>query len=189
MDELVCTTIHGFCQRLLTPYPVEAGMDPGASVMDGAAADTLFREVLDKWMWDRLSGERRPDDLLLALYADDARSTDKLLRGIAQAMRKYRGASTPEILARTDVIAELRDATASFRTFLNNAPCAEDVTLQMVNDLEALLLTVPRHDGSEVDKLLYLLSLPVPMSCTHQQRFSAFTRGYTRKGKWEAALK
>jgi ATP-dependent exoDNAse (exonuclease V) beta subunit len=189
MDELVCTTIHGFCQRLLTPYPVEAGMDPGASVMDGAAADTLFREVLDKWMWDRLSGERRPDDLLLALYADDARSTDKLLRGIAQAMRKYRGASTPEILARNDIVLELRDATAAFRTFLNKAPCKEDVTLQMVSDLEALLLTIPRHDGSEVEILLYLLRLPVPVSCTHQQRFSAFTRGYTRKGKWEAALK
>ena len=29
LDELLCTTIHGFCQRLLRPYPVEAGMDPG----------------------------------------------------------------------------------------------------------------------------------------------------------------
>ena len=30
LDEMTCSTIHGFCQRLITPYPVEADIDPGA---------------------------------------------------------------------------------------------------------------------------------------------------------------
>src|SRR3546814_11665991 len=32
IDEITCSTIHGFCQRLIKPYPVEADIDPGASV-------------------------------------------------------------------------------------------------------------------------------------------------------------
>src|ERR1017187_7261957 len=32
LDELNCTTIHGFCQRLTTPYPIEANVDPGMVV-------------------------------------------------------------------------------------------------------------------------------------------------------------
>ena len=57
LDELLCTTIHGFCQRLLRPWPVEAGMDPGATVMDREDADALLAEVLDGWLRERLSAE------------------------------------------------------------------------------------------------------------------------------------
>ena len=28
LDEITCTTIHGFCQQLIKPYPIEAGIDP-----------------------------------------------------------------------------------------------------------------------------------------------------------------
>ena len=188
MDELVCTTIHGFCQRLLTPYPVEAGMDPGAAVMDEGAADTLFTEVLDTWLRDRLSGERRPDDLLLALYADAPKDTDKLLRAIAGAMRKHRGAPVPDMAMRTDVVSELRAAAAAFRNFLDQAPCKEDVTATMVSDLEQVVVDVPAG-AVEADILRHLLHLPVPQSCTHLQRYSNFTRSYARKGKWDAALR
>ena len=31
IDEITCSTIHGFCQRLIKPYPVEADIDPGAT--------------------------------------------------------------------------------------------------------------------------------------------------------------
>jgi exodeoxyribonuclease-5 len=34
LDELTCTTIHGFCQQLVKPYPVEAKIDPGATIID-----------------------------------------------------------------------------------------------------------------------------------------------------------
>src|ERR1019366_5639989 len=30
IDEITCSTIHGFCQGLIKPYPVEANIDPGA---------------------------------------------------------------------------------------------------------------------------------------------------------------
>ena len=56
IDEMVCTTIHGFCQRLIRPYPVEAGIDPGATVMDRDQADLVAENVLDDWLRERLSG-------------------------------------------------------------------------------------------------------------------------------------
>ena len=32
LDELTCTTIHGFCHALLRTYAVEAAIDPGAEI-------------------------------------------------------------------------------------------------------------------------------------------------------------
>lgn len=34
LDQLLCSTIHGFAQALIKPYPVEAGIDPGAEIID-----------------------------------------------------------------------------------------------------------------------------------------------------------
>ena len=50
IDEMTCSTIHGFCQRLITPYPVEAGIDPGAAVMDRDQGDLAFAEIVDAWL-------------------------------------------------------------------------------------------------------------------------------------------
>ncbi|RYF02150.1 MAG: hypothetical protein EOO77_32780 [Oxalobacteraceae bacterium] len=58
IDEITCSTIHGFCQRLIKPYPVEANIDPGASLMDPAQADLVFGDTVDRWLRDTLnSGE------------------------------------------------------------------------------------------------------------------------------------
>ena len=44
LDQLTCTTIHGFAQALIKPYPAEAAIDPGAEMMDPAEADLAFKE-------------------------------------------------------------------------------------------------------------------------------------------------
>ncbi len=55
IDEMTCSTIHGFCQRLIKPYPVEADIDPGASVMDRTQVDLDFIEITETWLRSRLS--------------------------------------------------------------------------------------------------------------------------------------
>ena len=84
LDEITCTTIHGFCQRLIKPYPVEAKIDPGAAVMDPAEADRLFAELRDDWLRECLD---RADGALIAemVTADPKEAVAELLnlrRGI-----------------------------------------------------------------------------------------------------------
>lgn len=57
IDEITCSTIHGFCQRLIKPYPVEADIDPGAGVMDRNQADLAFIEIVEIWLREQLSGD------------------------------------------------------------------------------------------------------------------------------------
>lgn len=57
LDELTSTTIHGFARELSLPYPVEAGVDPGATVIDAGAAALLFDDVFDAWLRRRLGAE------------------------------------------------------------------------------------------------------------------------------------
>jgi exodeoxyribonuclease-5 len=185
LDELVCTTIHGFCQRLLTPYPVEAKMDPGASVMDQGAAAELFAGTFDAWLRERLSGVRQQDDLLVALYVNAPSNTFTLLQDIANHLLKHRGAMVPDLEALPDALHELRVAVQAFRGFLADLDCAEPETGAIVQELEDLLRAAP-GSPNEVEILPHLLHLQVPSSCGTAA--GAFL-SYRKKGKWAAVLK
>jgi CRISPR-associated exonuclease Cas4 len=54
LDQLTCTTIHGFCHALLRTYAVEAVIDPGAEIIDSTQADLAFRTIFERWLRDRL---------------------------------------------------------------------------------------------------------------------------------------
>jgi ATP-dependent exoDNAse (exonuclease V) beta subunit len=185
LDELTCSTIHGFCQRVLTPYPVEARMDPGASVMDQAASAGLFAKIFDLWLRERLSGTRRDDDLLVALYVDRPEKTGALLRIIADHLLKHRDAMVPELEVLPEALRGLRTAVQAFRGFLAGLDCHEPDTHAIVEELEELLLAVP-GSTNEVEILPHLLHLKVPSSCATKK--GAFT-AYQKKGKWTAVLR
>ena len=186
LDQLVCTTIHGFCQTLLTPYPVEAGMDPGASVMDPATAEALFAETLQTWLRERLSGERRPDDLLVALYVDDPKQTQALLDEIAARLLRHRRARVPDLDKLDDALGVLRETVRAFRVFLDQAGCHEEDTAQIVTELEALMQAAPGSGSDEVTALLHVLRLSAPPSSA---KAGGDFRAYQKAGKWKAAAK
>ncbi len=186
LDELLCTTIHGFCQRLLRPYPVEAGMDPGAVVMDRADADALLAEVLEDWLRERLSGPRQPDDLLVALYADNSSRTAALVRDLLRWMVHHRGAPVPDAPMQTDVLADLRTAAAALRTFVANAACREEETARVADELGALLQTAPSSATPETDMLLHVMQMSAPACCA---KVDGGWKEYKKKGKWQAAVK
>ena len=81
LDALVCTTIHGFCRLLLTPYPVEARIDPGAAIADQDAAGLIFEDVLRDFLHTRLSGDADADDPVAALFLGDENRPEDLIAG------------------------------------------------------------------------------------------------------------
>ena len=57
LAEATCSTIHGFCHRPITSYPVETDVDPGASVTDRDQAEFAFGRFVDDWMREEFVGE------------------------------------------------------------------------------------------------------------------------------------
>lgn len=63
LGELTCTTIHSFCQKLITPYPAESGQDPGATIFDPAVVELVFDDLLDRWLSARFGRNPAEDKL------------------------------------------------------------------------------------------------------------------------------
>ena len=186
LDELLCTTIHGFCQRLLRPYPVEAGMDPGATVMDRADADALLADTLEDWLRQRLSGPRHPDDLLVTLYVDDSVRTGALVRDLLRWMVHHRGAPVPDVASQADALAGLRSAAGALRDFVTGAACREEDTVRIADELDALMRTGPGSSTPEAETLLCVMQLSAPDCCA---KADGGWKAYQKKGKWQAAAK
>ncbi|HET9027229.1 MAG TPA: UvrD-helicase domain-containing protein [Trueperaceae bacterium] len=128
LDELTSTTIHGFARELTLPYPVEAGVDPGATVIDAGAADLLFDDVFDAWLRSRLGSEAAPDagpdadDPLALLLTHPAAPGLKGIKELAQLMRAHPGMHLPPsalepaasaVLAAADTFCALVEAESS----------------------------------------------------------------------------
>ena len=80
-------TIHGFCQRLLQLFPVEAGLPPGFEILDDAEAQTL----LDTARRRALAGELADDDTLRDALAHLATwKNEPTLRGLLAEMMTHR---------------------------------------------------------------------------------------------------
>ena len=56
IDEITCSTIHGFCQRLIKPYPVEAESIPARASWIAIRPTSLSIEIVEAWLPERLSG-------------------------------------------------------------------------------------------------------------------------------------
>ena len=113
LDEMTCSTIHGFCQRLITPYPVEADIDPGASVMDRDQAELAFAEIVDHWLREELAGEE--GGLLAELVLHDPDTTIALIRTVLEHLRRHREFAPYEL-------QDLDQLAAGFRKRLTVSP-------------------------------------------------------------------
>ena len=187
LDRLCCMTIHGFCRTLLTPYPVEAGIDPGAVVMDQPSADLLFDEVSKAWLRRRLAGLQHDGDAFVGLYITDEKETRRLLDLCAQHMRANRGMTVPPCEPLTAEMAALRDAVAAFRAFLiaECAMCCPERIAAIVGELEEQVSSMP--DTTADIALAWAVSLRVPSACaTDKDEFNAASRACT-KTMWKEA--
>jgi ATP-dependent exoDNAse (exonuclease V) beta subunit len=186
LDALACTTIHGFCRLLLTHYPVEARIDPGAAIADDDAAALIFDDVLRDFLHARLSNEASADDPVAALFLADESRPEDLISDLAQNLRRYRGAGIGVYPHEREACAGLRQTVADYRAFLSGAPCQEPETEEIVAALETLLASLPGEEAARVPALLALMRLPAPAVCSTVK--GAFT-AYRKLGKWRAVAK
>ncbi|MFZ5682455.1 MAG: UvrD-helicase domain-containing protein [Pseudomonadota bacterium] len=171
LDELTATTIHAFCQTIITSYAVEADIDPGARILDAAQAEATFDAVFEQWFRRRLNGISAADDPVTALSRYDPHHVVETLQALARFRLKHRDARPPpaDLTGRPDV--DLVEAVADFRRWLSAQP-AEPKTLDLVGQLETLashfagsFATPPAFDT------LWRLAHPPRLSCMRRHTF------------------
>ncbi|MGA3314814.1 MAG: UvrD-helicase domain-containing protein [Candidatus Korobacteraceae bacterium] len=123
LDELTCTTIHGFCQRLIKPYPVECSMDPGATVMNEADTQLAYEFEFNAWLRQRLNTDSLEDPLSLAVVKCGDAAVE-LLRDLAEIRRRWRGTVTEVPQVPSAAVQELLTAIDQYIRYYDS--CAID---------------------------------------------------------------
>lgn len=185
IDEITCSTIHGFCQRLIKPYPAEADIDPGAGVMDRNQADLTFLEIVDGWLRERLSGDQ--DGILAEMVLHSPGETVALVHKIAENLRRRRALASPPVSPLDGHLTAFRQATADFGAFMRGTVVPEPETVAIVERLvEMATALAAGPDPTTPTGLVRLLtSRPHSDLCTKAGAFAS----YRKKGKWAAAAK
>ena len=185
LDEMTCSTIHGFCQRLITPYPVEADIDPGAAVMDRVEADRAFREITEAWLREELAGEA--DGLLVDLVLHDPNATVGLLGTVLDHLRRHRAFAPYERENLAQLANALQEAAEAFNDFVSSEEAEEPETTAIAGQFRALAEEIDSVLPVETPAALVRLLITTLHDelCTQAGKF----RAYKRKGKWGAAAK
>lgn len=184
IDEMTCSTIHGFCQRLIKPYPVEADIDPGASVMDRTQADLAFIEIVERWLRSRLSGTE--GGLIAEMVILDPDKTVDLIHTILGHLRRRRTIKARMAAPLAPLVLDFKKKAAAFIEFIQRSAREEETAAiaQRFEDMAggpgfALTADTP------ATWMRLLASRPDPSLCTQAGKFLSFRK----KGKWVAAAK
>ncbi|MBL8199772.1 MAG: UvrD-helicase domain-containing protein [Chromatiales bacterium] len=183
IGELTATTIHGFCQGLIRPYPVEAGMDPGARVMDPAAATLAWEDLVEAFLRERLDTDT-PDGAVAAYVVAAGPAAEGKLQKIAEAVEDHRTARPAAAGDWRPALAALESAVAGFVAWLNGVGFLEETTAELADELRVL---VERYrtllSGGDPVGLMQCADDP-PVCSAHTQKL--IWRKWGRKGKWQA---
>lgn len=183
LDELTCSTIHGFCHDLLRTYSVEAGIDPGAEILDRDQADFVFDAIFDQWWQDRLN-EPRPDDDPVALVArKNPTGAEELLREFAKFRRRYRKARPlpPNLDPSAD--RDLVESVREFRRWCNRVGAPGDADSE-ISALETLATHFEEHFETQPNfERLWDLAHPAWLPIMRKDSFDL--RDYRRRTLWK----
>lgn len=185
LDEITCSTIHGFCQKLIAPYPVEANLDPGARVVDRDQADFAFAEVVDTWLQERLSVGR--GELLDAMVGQRPQETIKLVREILDALRRHRGLSSAPAPPLPPLVETFAAAVATFSACVQVHGICEEETTAIASHFREMADSFGRTPSIEApDTLVQFLIYQAHRDlCRGDGAFKAFKK----KGAWTQAAK
>jgi ATP-dependent exoDNAse (exonuclease V) beta subunit len=185
LDELTTTTIHGFCQTIISGYAVEADLDPGARIMDRAETDAVFDAVFERWFKRRLGHSARAHDPIAALSREDPRGILNTLRDLARFRRRYRTARLlpPNLDPSAD--REFCSAVDDFRRWTGRVS-PEPKTSSDAEQLEILAAFYRGAFGPPLEfPRLWQLAHPPRISVMRSNSYEF--SDYRRKSAWERA--
>lgn len=187
IGELTATTIHGFCQALIRPYPVEAGIDPGARVMDPASVTLAWEDLVEAFLRERLDTDT-PGSAVAAYVVAAGPAAEGKLRELAKALVGHRTATAAvagDWRPALDALDALEAAVAGFVAWLNGVGFVEESTAALADECRGL---AERYrtllvDGNLVGRMQCADDPPVCSAHTQKKTW----RAWGRKGKWQAA--
>jgi exodeoxyribonuclease-5 len=186
IDQLTCTTIHGFAQKLIKPYPTEADMDPGAEIIDPAEADLAFEERYEAWLKAHLGGDDE-DGVVAELVLADEQGALKLLGELAQFLRRNRDAKPVGARWSRAAADQLIAAAHAFARGLDRWDFREEKTDKACAAFAALVETLggrSLHVANPSNRALATATqLPRPEACFTQKGRRALRTG----GSWRGA--
>ena len=182
IDEISCNTIHGFCYQLIKPYPAEANIDPGASVLDASQATLIFNEIVDDWIRKRLSTEKE-GGFLPEMVMQDPRKTINQIREIANKKRDLRSLKAPEISSQESQVKNFIEAVDDLSSFIDESKVVEPNLKEIGTSFQDLAFKIKKLDLKNPKDLVQMLALE-PDSILVTKTTGNF-RSYRKKGDWE----
>lgn len=203
LDEITCTTIHGFCQQLIKPYPVEARIDPGAAIIDPAAAEIAYQDLMEAWLSARFGRDRGAEglgrippianaggdeDFFTELLVKAPDATLDLIEKTAAFLKFHRTAGTTDQPVDASTFLNLARSVEDIVTWYNGCGVVEPTTRELVEDLQRVAALVREAaaeplTGRRIAELLFHVA---PQACKKDD--IAFKQ-WGRKGKWKGAAK
>ena len=203
LDEMTCTTIHGFCQQLIRPYPVETRLDPGATIIDPAAAELAYQDLMEAWLSARFGRDRAAEglgrippieaagdeeDFFAALLLRAPDKTLELIKRTAQFLKVHRTAHAVAAKIDRADFERLADAVDAFASWYNDCGVVEPVTAALIEDLRpaadmAREAAMQPLTGRRIAELLFHQP---PSACKKEEREF---KQWRAKTKWKGAAK
>lgn len=114
LPEAPIGTIHSFCARLLRRFALTAHLDPSFRILDEIEAQTLRREICERWLWEQLTNRRSDyssDAGTIVTYWDFPRAVRLLTEMLtARLTIEYRQARNEPIFCQLGELSEPEQA-------------------------------------------------------------------------------
>ncbi|HZI73626.1 MAG TPA: UvrD-helicase domain-containing protein, partial [Gemmatimonadales bacterium] len=185
IEEITCTTIHGFCQRLIKPYPVEANIDPGASVLGRDEAEQRFEELMDAWLRQHLSG--KSSSLVAEMVLANPVQALEAIRRVAGCLRHGRPVGTRPATDIHETVATFQSRVQAFRAFIDGSPADEPDTAACVSAFAEMAASADRALAGE-GSATFVALVTLKAHDTLCKADGDFTK-YRCKTKWREAAK
>jgi ATP-dependent exoDNAse (exonuclease V) beta subunit len=185
IGELMATTIHGFCQQIIRPYPVEANLDPGARVMDEAEAQLAWEDRLKSLLRRRLDVDAGTDGLTTFVTVAGSEAEGQIGR-LTEFLRRHRTADAAAIRYDPTLLSDFFNSVDTFTTWLSAQAYVEETTAALAAEIAGLAEVYRESLADEGNpRALMELALRPPVCCAHTQNLT--WRKWGHKGKWQAA--